>query len=153
MKRTTRRNYQKKRPKVASSTIFYGGYGGVSYQGTPALDGVSAYSYNDKLVDPTTPSFIENTRNLQHMSSTGGSRRKNRTVKRRKNKKSKKNVQFRKKMMGGDPFSNANSLDSPMTTQGAFQGANIISGNNISNTAAYSQPIQQMYNKYNSPLV
>jgi hypothetical protein len=153
MKHSTRRNYRIKKRKVASSTIFYGGYGGVSYQGTPALDGVSAYPYNDKMVDPNTPSFIENARNLPNMSSTGGSRRKKRTAKRRKNKKSKKTVQFRKKMMGGDPLSNSNSLDGPMTTQGAFQGANIIAGNNIPNTAAYSQPIQQMYNKYNSPLV
>jgi len=150
MKQSNRKNYRKKnkrtrrrKQKGVSPSIFYGGYGGVSYQGTPALDGVSAYSYNNKMADPTTPSFIENARNLPNMTSTGGGRRRMRG----------KSMRFRRKMKGGDPFSNTNSLDGPTNTQGAFQGANIIAGNNIPNTAPYSQPIQQMYNKYNSPLV
>ena len=139
-----------RRIKNIKNNIFVGGYGPASYQGTPALDGTVAYPYYNIMGDPNTPSYLTDSRQFSDMSSAGGKKRN--LKKMRKTRKQRKRA-FRKKMFGGDPLSFSSASDGPTTVSGAFDSANIIAGNDNPNTAAYSQPVQQMYSNHHVPLV
>jgi hypothetical protein len=109
------------------------------------------YRINDYVNDPQHQGI--GSRTLDNI--TGGRRRKPR----RRGKKTRKIGRRLRKMSGGGVFdpilgsTTGNAVLSAGTVNGAFDSYNILKLDSGMNPAVYSQPVSQMYNDHNAPLV